>query len=403
MFRQSGDIILSNGEVYERQVVEGNLYLKGGKIAPSVLSLTVKGDLLVEARSQVPGSIVCHKATLKADLEVAGNLEAMEGITASRSTLSVKGNIKARILDADRTVEANSISCEKAIAGNDIIFGHRMECRTVSVGGMIKGSDLKCEDIQADSVELDHVDCRNLRIGISAKITGGTFDSASVDGNLESTGHIDGSLITTGKNAEFNSVKCDTMNIGGNMLAKGLVEVDELKTGRSLECSDMSANEIIVTDSIKSSGDISATGDIRAGELVSVDGDIECNTLEAGGEIHARKVLCRMNIEAGKVLQTIKGAKANMIMLGRNCSVTGPIYGDQVVFSRGAAAEDVYAIILHMKNDTSAKNVYADEITMWKNSSIKGKCLYRHWIRSMNGLKIEDIGKKVEKLPEFPF
>ncbi len=403
MFRQSGDIILSNGEVYERQVVEGNLYLKGGKIAPSVLSLTVKGDLLVEARSQVPGSIVCHKASLKADLEVAGNFEILDGITASRSSVSVAGNIKAKTIDVDRTVTAGSISCEKAVSGNDIIFGKNMECRTVSVGGMLKGNEIQCEDIQADSVDLNKVNCRNLRIGINARITEGKFDSATIDGDLESTGHIEGSLITTEKNAEFNSVKCDTMNMGGNVLAKGTIEVDELKVGRSMECADINANEIIVADSIKSSGSIVTTGDVRAGELIRVDGDIECNTLEGEGEIRARKILCRMNLESGKVLHTENGAKANMIMLGKNCSVTGPIYGEQVVFSKGVTAEDVYAIILHMKNDTSAKNVYADEITMWKNSSIKGKCLYRHWIRSMNGLKIEDIGKKVDKLPEFPF
>ncbi|OWP56389.1 MAG: hypothetical protein B2I17_06225 [Thermoplasmatales archaeon B_DKE] len=403
MFRQSGDIILSRGEVYEEKTVSGSLYFRGGKISESVASLTVKGDMFVEVTTRIPGSITCRRVALKADLEVAGNLEALEGITASRSSLSVNGNLRAKTIDVDRTITAGSISCEKAVAGNDIIFVEKMDCRTVSVGGMLKGREISCEEIQADSADINLLDCRNLRIGREARLTDGKFDSASVDGNLVSSGHLDGSLITTEKNAEFNTVKCDTMNVGGNVLAKGKIEVDELKVGSSMECADINANEIIVNESIKSLGKVVATGDIRVGELISADGEIECNTLEAGSEIRARMITCRMNLESGKVLHTQKGAKASMIILGKNCSVTGPIYGDQVVFSRGVQAEDVYAIILHMKNDTSARNVYADEITMWKNSSIKGKCLYRHWIRSMNGMKMDDIGKKVEKLPEFPF
>lgn len=402
MFRQSGNVVLSEGEVFEKSRIEGNLYFQGGRISKSVSTLTVDGSVFVDGKSSVPGDLKCEKISAKADLSVEGDLQVSGNVAVSKGNITVGGSISAGVIDSSYSMSAGSITCDRIIAGNDLTLSGKLECTNVSVGGTLKAGEIKCEDINTDSIEAGRVDCTTLRTGSRASISTGRFDSVSVEGSFESSDRIEASVITVGENAMFNNVKCGVMNIGETVVSKGLMEVAELKTGESLECDNVDAQEILVSDSIRSSGSITASGDVRARELITVLGEIKCNTLEGNTEISAGKISCKMNLECKTLLHTDRGASANIILLGKDCTVAGPISAEQIIFSGGVTAQDVYAVILHMKNGSSAVNVYADEITMWKNSTIKGKCLYRHWIRNPNGIKIENVGEKVEKLPEFP-
>jgi cytoskeletal protein CcmA (bactofilin family) len=402
MFRQSGNIILSEGEVFEKPEISGNLYLRGGRISESVTSLAVKGGVSVEQDTSIPGNLVCLRLSSRADLSIAGDLTVEDTITMQKGNLAVNGAIRAVTLDSSYSVRAGSVNCEKIIAGNDLIVQREIHGRTVSVGDDLRAGEIKCDEILTGSLEVGKIDCVSVRVGATASIESGKTDSLNVEGTLESSGYMEASVMTIEKNAIFNKVKCGVMNVGGSAVSRNSMEVEELKTGESLECNDINAGEIVVAGSIKSSGNVTASGDIRANDLITVKGEISCSTLEGTGEISAERIECKMNIECQTKLSVIKGAIANVIMLGRDCKVSGPIYAKQVTLSNGASAQDIYAVILHMKTGSSAANVYADEITMWKNSTIRGRCLYRHWVRDAVGMKIDDVGEKVASLPKFP-
>ncbi|MEM0155662.1 MAG: hypothetical protein QW597_03560 [Thermoplasmataceae archaeon] len=403
MFKQSGNIILSEGEVFEKSEISGNLYLRGGRISESVTLLTVKGSVTVERNTHIPGSMVCQKLLSRADLSISGDLSVGDAITMQKGDLIVRGAIMADTLDSSYSVSAGTLNCDKIIAGNDLIVQHEIHGKTVSVGDALRAGEINCDEILTGSLEAGKIDCISVRVGAAAIIESGKSDSMNVEGTLESSSYIEASVMTIEKNAFFNNVKCGVMNVGGSVVSKGSMEVEELKTGESLECSDLKAREVVIAGSIKSSGNVTASGDIRANDLIAVHGQILCNTLEGNGEISAERIECKMNLECQTKLSVIKGVSANLIMLGKNCMVSGPIHANQVTLSNGVSAQDIYAVILHMKSGSVATNVYADEITMWKNSAIKGRCLYKNWIKDAVGMKIEGIGEKVSDLPKFPF
>ncbi|MFQ6064869.1 MAG: hypothetical protein ACE5L6_05270, partial [Candidatus Bathyarchaeia archaeon] len=138
---------------------------------------------------------------------------------------------------------------------------------------------------------------------------------------------------------------------------------------------------------------------LDVGGRAEVEDDLVAESIDVGGKVRAREIIAEDRVSVGGSIVTDVGVKASSIEIGRRGRVIGTIRADEVLISRGAGVEDVYAGKITMERNAQARNLYGERIYVESGCRVEGEVQYTTSLEAEKSVYFMRTPIEVEKLP----
>jgi len=391
--------------VFECTLQTENLESRGGR-------LSVHGDLLVSKIIEikngdlyVKGRLSSERLSVDRNVEVGGVLESKEIDVGG--TLEASGFIKAKSLDLGGKLYAGSNAEIKQIdVGGVVVVEGDTKSESIEVGGKFVGKG-RVEAYQIDvggSVEISsEADIDKIDVGGSVKLAGGIIhDKIDVGGSFESSKPLKFKIIEVGGKATIVGGEGTNVYIGGLFKSEGDLTFRDIRVGGKVEITgDASGENIEVGGSLEVSKSLSLSGRLIIGGRANIGGQLRAMSIRVGARLEAEKIEASI-IQTNKLLTRL-GAKAKNIEIGRRGEVRGPLIAEKVVIKDRSVVEDIYADLVKLGRECTARNIYASHITLELGCRIEGFIKYTQTLKTDKYVRFASEPIKTDNPPTPPF
>jgi len=355
-------------------------------------------SMRVEGRGFGPGGDV----VVKGSLQVRGDLEI-------DAATEVQGDISAGKVDIGGHLKSGSISSKGVRVGGHMEVRGELRAEDVDVGGHL-------------TVE-KQVEIANLRVGGHAEVAGGTIKGEiRVRGHFKTAGKLNYGTIQV-----FGQLRLPSGCRGERLVALGKVECDGDTYAKTFEVNGAaSIRGNCSAETLRTKGKLDVDGSLKASERLEVLGsievreEVECGQLASAGRLKAERVQVKGNAEVAGQAWTASGLKAREVSVGTGSRVNGPIIAEKVDVGKGVdtggfwaqasgwrsiggmtRVDDVYGNEVMIERYSQAKRVYGEKVRM-QPGSMADEVGYTREADISDGVHLGRPLRKLDRLPGAP-
>jgi len=353
--------LVLNGTVFSAKVDNdttafdggGNIIVKTGAnlVTPNIgnatgNSLTLTGNGLLSAvtvdatGNVLAGNVNSNAAVTAVTVVASGNVDganvnATSGITAG-TTIIATGNVTGGNIDtAGQVVATGNITGGNLLTGGAVTATGNVSGGNITTTGNIDGANVNATGtiIATGNVAGGNITTSGA-IDATGNITGGNISAGT--GTIITTGNIDGGNINatanvTGNGAVFSG-NVTAQNFIGNI--SGNIDAGGANTNIQFNDDDVLAGSAAFTFD-KTSNLVTATGNISAGNLVTLGVVDATGNVSGGNIITAGQVVATGNVSGGNIttVGNVDGANVNAtagITAGTTIVATGNVTGGNI-------------------------------------------------------------------------
>jgi cytoskeletal protein CcmA (bactofilin family) len=411
------DLFVGAGETAKLGRVEGNLKVgKNARLrAESGRKILVAGAVDLGGRVTIDCDFECRSMRLEGrgwgpggDVVVNGDLVVQETADLDAS-LRVTGGIVAGTLDVGGHLRSGPLTSKRLRVG-----GH------LEISGKLQSGDV---DVAGHTTVRGEVTLENLRVGGHAKLRGG-----AIAGEVRVRGHLTvDTPLRFGRAQVYGNTVLPAGSSGDRLSALGRVEFEGDADCREFEITgsarvggDCNSEEVEVKGALDVEGSAHVANKLRVFGAADVRGAVECDALGVSGRLNAEATTAGDFIDIVGEVNTIRGARAKTITVGKGSKVFGPLIGEQVEIGRemdfGSAwglpwwranlggktiAGDVYGKSVKIGANSRVKRVFGEVVEL-ENGCIADEVNYTKEVRLPAKFFLTKEPRKVETIPVSP-
>ena len=383
------DVTVPSGGRARLDRVEGDLDA-GDKatIEPGRRGTTVvTGQAVFRGDATLLGPFECRRLDVRRGrLRAEASLTVLEDLQADRSSVEVRGRVRAGRTDVDRELllHADAVFGRLSVGGVLEAEGS-LGAESVHVGGSarVRGATKADTVSVGGTVELGPVDLASFDVGGVGTVAGGTIRTkVAVGGTFESVGALTFGRLSVGGTATLGGgSKGGKIAVGGTLLVRGDVGFDRLAVGGVAEIEGTGAGDAVgVGGQLRVGENLTLQGRFEVGGSSDVGGELAAGSLKVGGEFEARRASVRDDAQVGSTIRTDKGLWARRIEVARRAAVRGRLVAETVEIGRDATVEDVYGASVQVGSGARVGAIHADEVDVGRDAQL-GRVEYVRTLR----------------------
>ena len=410
------DVSVPKGGTLRLGQVNGDLRVgQHGRVEAESGLIQVSGRVLCQGDAEFLGHLSCSRFSaleswgFGGKIGIRGDLKCTGDIDVGGGQLVIDGSLEASKVSVDKTLQiGENASAEDFDVGGILEVGGTIKGKRVDVGGSFKARG---------AVEVDEVDvggsvditglvkCAKLDVGGIARVGGGEVSQdVDVGGKFESVKPLKFSKLDVGGLATLREGGAGgDVDVGGKFDSGGDLSFNTIDVGGAASINGNGKGvSVDVGGLLRVSGNLTLEKNLDIGGRAYIGAELRLDSLDVGGSMEANQIIAENKVEVGGDLKTIKGAKADYIILGHGSRASGPIIARAVSTGHGCNVEDVYAEKLELDHGSRARSLYFGEGVINSGSHIEGEVLYTESIDASPDVRFAKPPSKVSELPKPP-
>lgn len=406
------DMHVSSGTTVKLGRIEGELKVGNNARIQSAegAAVVVTGGAEFYGNAEIECDFECQslKVNRSGKLRAQGNLTVNGPVDVSNS-ITVEKLLKADSVDVGGHVNARSLSCKRIRVGGTAEISELLQAETIDVGGKIEARG--------------RLDVKDLQVGGKAEVGGGAITGTiNVGGKFESLSKLEfGDLQIFG----FGSIAAGSSGkkilTSGKLEAEGDLHCDEIEVNGVTSISgDCDAARVVVKGKLDVKGSLAVSEGLEIYGSANVRETFNGGSLLVNGRFSADKALASENAEVHGSIETRKGLKAKVVLVGSSSRCKGPIVAEMVevgasgpgmsafvwgqrlrVQAGTSQVEDVYSSKLVLGPGSRARRIFSESVELGSGCDVE-EVTYVTGIKVDEHVKIAHSVKKVDKLGEPP-
>lgn len=249
---------------------------------------------------------------------MTGNLIVHKQLNVSHS-VHVKGSIRAEEIDVGGTVQADAISCVRIRVGGRADIQNAFEASSVDVGGKV--------------IALGKVKLGDLHVGGEAEVGGGSITgNIRVGGRFISKSPLEfGELLVYGRGVLPAGCKGHKVSTFGKLSVDGNIICDNIEAGGFIEIiGDCHSEHIEIGGKLQVTGSLFVSGKVEGYGATEIAGNFESTHLRMSGKFVANKMLIEQEADISGKVETKEGLKAKLLTVRSGSRCEGVLIGERV-------------------------------------------------------------------------